>query len=331
VRAAVVADPGTLEITDLPDPTPLDHQVVVRVDTCGICGTDLHVLDGDYGVVRYPVIPGHEFAGTVVAAGRAVRDLAVGTAVAVDPMDHCDACDRCRAGWTNMCLRGGGLGTTAPGALAEYVAVTAARCEPLPAGVGFATASLVEPLSCVLHGVDRLGPVLGEQALVLGAGPIGLMMAGLLARSGAEVDVVDRNPDRLPAATAFGAGRTARTAEELDAGGWGVLVDATGNPRAVADAVRFARRTARIALLGVSGPGAAFPFEPFDVVARELTIVGVNSVRHSFGRAARLLADGRLPVHLLHGSAYGLDRTADALAAARRGAGLKTRVEVSPG
>jgi threonine dehydrogenase-like Zn-dependent dehydrogenase len=328
MKAAVVAGPGKLEITELPDPVPLDHQAVVRVHTCGICGTDLHVLDGDYGVVRYPMIPGHEFTGTVVAVGRAVRDLTVGTMVAVDPMDYCDACDRCRAGWTNMCLRGGGLGTTAPGALAEYVAVTGARCQPLLAGLTPEQGSLVEPLSCVLHGLDRLGPVLGEPALVLGAGPIGLLTAALLDRAGAEVDVVDRNPDRLPTAAEFGARRTGTAAAELDQGGWGVLVDATGSPQAIADAFRYARRTARIGLLGVSGPGASFDFEPFDIVARELTVVGVNSVRHSFGRAARLLAAGRLPVHLLHGRAYPLDRTADALAAARRGEGLKTRVEI---
>src|ERR1700729_3250896 len=174
MRAAVVQAPGDLAITELPDPAPRDHEVVVAVELCGICGTDVHVLDGDYGVVRYRVIPGHEFGGEVVAVGRAVRGLATGTRVAVDPMDYCDACAMCRAGWTNMCLDGGGLGTTAPGAPADYVAVNGARCEPLPEPLGLGEAGLVEPLACVLHAVDRLGPVLGQDVLVLGAGPIGL-------------------------------------------------------------------------------------------------------------------------------------------------------------
>lgn len=331
MKAAVVTEPGVLVITDVPSPVPRDHEVIVQVDTCGICGTDVHVLDGDYGVVRYPVIPGHEFAGTVTAVGAAVRGLEVGTLVAVDPMDYCDACEMCRSGWTNMCTNGGGLGTTAPGALAEYVAVNGARCEPLPPGLSLELASLVEPLSCVLHALDRLGPVLGADTLVLGSGPIGLLLTSLLSMAGATVDVVDRNPARLAFAPKFGATRIGATAAELAAPNWAVIVDATGNPAAVRDAFAFARRTARIALLGVSGPGNSFPFEPFDIVARELTVLGVNSVRHTFGRAARLLASGRIPAELLHEDALPLSETAEALRRAHEGEALKTRVRVSQG
>jgi threonine dehydrogenase-like Zn-dependent dehydrogenase len=331
MKAAIVHAPGHLSVDDVPDPAPLDHQAVVAVDLCGVCGTDLHVLDGDYGVVTYPVIPGHEFGGTVVAVGAAVRDLTVGQRVAVDPMDYCDACANCRAGWTNLCLRGGGLGTTAPGAFAEYVAVTAARCEPLPDGMSPDLASLVEPLSCVLHAVDRIGPVLGDDVLVVGAGPIGLMLSALLTSAGGRVDVVDRNADRLPTAVAFGASRTATTIAGLDRDGWSVAVDATGAPAAIAEALAHVRKTGRLALLGVGGSDATFPFAPFDVVARELTIVGVNSVRHSFGRAARIIADGRMPTDLLHGAPVPLADTAIGLEQARAAVGLKTRIAVGGG
>jgi threonine dehydrogenase-like Zn-dependent dehydrogenase len=289
------------------------------------------VLDGDYGVVRYPVIPGHEFGGTVIEIGKAVRGLEIGARVAVDPMDYCDACEMCRGGWTNMCLNGGGLGTTAPGALAEYVAVNGARCEALPPELDFDQASLVEPLSCVLHALDRIGPVLGADTLVLGAGPIGLLLTSLLAMAGANVDVVDPKAERLAVAPAFGAVRTAGSAQSLDTPNWAVLVDATGSPAAISDAFQFARRTARIGLMGVSGPGATFAFEPFDIVARELTVVGVNSVRHTFGRAVRLLAAGRIPTHLLHGEPLPLAATAEALRRSHHGAGLKTRVKVTKG
>ena len=330
MKAALVTKPGELSVEEVPDPAPRDHEVVVQVGTCGICGTDVHVFDGDYAAVKqYPVIPGHEFWGTVVAAGPAVRTVRVGQRVAVDPMDYCDACATCRAGWTNMCLNGGGLGTTAPGALAEYVAVNGARCEPLPDGLSEDLASLVEPLSCVLHGLDRIGPVLGEDLLVLGSGPIGLMLTALATAAGARVDVVDPRADRRAVAPEFGARRVAASAGDISDGGWAVVADCTGHPEAVATGLAHLRRTGRLALLGIGGTEATFPFAPFDVVARELTIVGVNSVRHTFGRAAALLAADTFPAARLHGPALPLAETAAAIEATRRGAGLKTRVQVS--
>jgi NADPH2:quinone reductase len=324
----VVAGPGRLSVERVPDPAPRDHEVIVQVGLCGICGTDIHVLDGDYAAARYPVIPGHEFGGTVVAAGAAVQRVRVGQRVAVDPMDYCDGCSACRAGWTNMCLNGGGLGTTAPGALAEYVAVNGARCEPLPDGLPADLASLVEPLSCVLHGLDRIGPVLGEDMLILGSGPIGLLLTALAAAAGARVDVVDPRAERLAVAAQFGARRTAASVAEIPGGGWSVVADATGSPQAVAGGLARLRRTGRLALLGIGGADATFPFAPFDVVARELTIVGANSVRHTFGRAAALLAAGTIPAASLHGPPVPLAGTAAAFEAARHGTGLKTRVQV---
>ncbi|HEY0719298.1 MAG TPA: alcohol dehydrogenase catalytic domain-containing protein, partial [Streptosporangiaceae bacterium] len=323
MKAALITRPGHLSVEEVPDPTPRDHEAVVQVGSCGICGTDVHVFDGDYAAVRdYPVIPGHEFWGTVVEAGPAVRGVRVGQRVAVDPMDYCDACATCRAGWTNMCLNGGGLGTTAPGALAEYVAVNGARCQPLPDGLPGDLASLVEPLACVLHALDRVGPVLGEDVLVLGSGPIGLMMAALAAAAGARVDVVDPRADRRAVAPDFGARRIAGSAGEIADGGWSVVADCTGHPEAVATGLAHLRRTGRLVLLGIGGASATFPFAPFDVVARELTIVGVNSVRHTFGRAAALLAAGTIPAARLHGPPLALPETAAALEATRRGAGL---------
>ena len=329
MMAAVVADPGQLSVEQVADPAPRDHEVVVQVGACGICGTDVHVLDGDYAAVRYPVIPGHEFWGTVVAAGPAVRRVRVGQRVAVDPMDYCDGCAPCRAGWTNMCLHGGGLGTTAPGALAEYVAVNGARCEPLPPGLPADLASLVEPLSCVLHALDRVGPVLGEDVLVLGSGPIGLLLIALAAAAGARVDAVDPRAERRAVAPEFGARRTAASAGEIAEDGWAVVADCTGHPEAAATGLSHLRRAGRLALLGIGGASATFPFAPFGVVARELTIVGVNSVRHTFGRAAALLAAGTIPAARLHGPPLPLSGTAAAIEAARQGTGPKTRVQVA--
>ena len=118
MKAVVVTGAGSWAVSDVADPTPGPGEVVVEMERCGICGTDLHVLDGEVPTVRYPVIPGHEFSARVVALGGGVNGPAVGAFVVVDPMIYCGHCWECRSGWTNLCANGGGLGTTADGAFA---------------------------------------------------------------------------------------------------------------------------------------------------------------------------------------------------------------------
>jgi 2-desacetyl-2-hydroxyethyl bacteriochlorophyllide A dehydrogenase len=327
MRAAVVTAPGRCQVEDWPDPIPGPGEVVVEVNYCGVCGTDIHVVDGEHAAVTYPVVPGHEFAGHIVAAGTGPTPRGPGEFVAVDPMVFCGHCPECRAGWTNLCRNGGGLGTTADGAFARYVKVQAAQCEPVPAAVPPRWAALAEPLACCLHALDRIGAVIGRQVLVLGAGTAGLMLVRLLSLGGAAVDVAEPRPERRAAAGAFGAQRVAVSAAALGAGeGWHVVVDATGNPAAIAEGLSLVRRAGTFAIFGVPPAAARVPLVPYDVFARELTIVGSNSVRHTFGRALALLATGAVPGDALLGPVVPLEDMADALASARSGDGMKTTV-----
>ncbi len=328
MKAAVVTAPGILEVTEVPDPSPAEDEVAVAVELCGICGTDLHVLDGDYPAVRYPVVPGHEFSGTVVGIGRRVRGLGVGDYVAVDPMVFCGGCVQCRRGATNLCLYGGGLGTTSDGALAELVAVKASQCERVPAAIPAAWAPLIEPLSCVVHAMDRIGPVLGERVLVVGAGAAGLLLIGTLAAAGAVVDVLERNSDRRALAPAFGAASSAGSVDELELAdtGWDLVVDASGSTEGVALGLSHLRRGGRLCIFGVASPKARVELSPFDVFSRELTIIGSTSVRNSFGRAAEFMATGALPIDRLLADPLALCDTRQAMELARQGAGLKSRV-----
>ncbi len=127
MRAIVLDHPGSFRVADVPDPTPRAREVVVRVDCCGICGTDLHIIDGEFPPTPYPITPGHEFAGQIVACGPDVEpDLAEGDRVAVDPSLYCGWCRRCRAGRDNLCENWAAIGDTKNGAFAEYVAVPGA-------------------------------------------------------------------------------------------------------------------------------------------------------------------------------------------------------------
>lgn len=330
MKAAVVTGPGRCEVLEIADPAPGPGQVVVGVDLCGVCGTDLHVVDGEHPSVRYPVVPGHEFSGRVVATGAGVDPSLTGATVVVDPMVYCGQCRECRAGWSNLCARGGGLGTTADGAFAEYVVVQAMQCQLVPAGVPSTWAPLTEPLSCCLHSLDRIGSVVGADVLIFGAGPAGLLLARLMTLGGARVDVLEQRPDRRQAAVAFGADRTAGEVGQLEqAGGWQVVVDATGSPSAIQQGLSLVRRAGTFAIFGVSSAEARVTLSPYEVFSRELTIIGSNSVRHTFGRAIALLAGGDFPIDKLITTPVPLDDIGTALGQARRGDGLK--VTVTPG
>jgi 2-desacetyl-2-hydroxyethyl bacteriochlorophyllide A dehydrogenase len=328
VRAAVVREPGIVVVEDVADPSPTGDEVVVAVSLCGICGTDLHVVDGDYPAVKYPVIPGHEFSGTVVAVGSNVVHLAPGAEVAVDPMIFCGCCVQCRRGATNLCLRGGGLGTTANGALAEFVAVKASQCEALPPELPPGWAPMIEPLSCVVHAMDRIGPVLGDRTLVIGSGAAGLLMVGTLALAGAAVTVLESIPERRSLAPAFGALETTGDLSDLGDGtnGWDLVVDASGSAGAISLGLANLNRGARLCIFGVASPQARVEISPFDVFSRELTIIGTTSVRNSFRRAADLMTTGTLPIDLLVGEPLPLERTLEALERTRHSQGIKTRV-----
>jgi len=206
MRAIVLDRPGRFRVAKVPDPTPGPGQIVVKVDCCGICGTDIHIMDGEFPPTPYPITPGHEFAGTVAAIGRDVRiDLPVGTKVAVDPSLYCGYCRRCRSGRDNLCENWAAIGDTVDGAFAEYVAVPAANAHLLPDGIDGQLGAMIEPLACAVHGLRRLGGVFGDTVVLTGAGTMGLLLLQLLVHAGAgPVTVVDRVPDRLEVARKLG-------------------------------------------------------------------------------------------------------------------------------
>jgi len=213
MRAAVITGIGQSEVTEVPDPTPGPRDAVVAVAACGICGTDLHILHGEFAP-SLPVIPGHEFAGEVVAVGRDVSEVRVGDRVGVDPSLYCNECYYCRLGRNNLCERWNAIGVSKPGAAAEYALAPVANCVLLPDHVRTEDAALIEPLSCAVRGYDVLRSQLAARVLIYGSGTMGLMMLELAKRVGAaSVDVVDINEDRLATARLLGVSAAAASAD----------------------------------------------------------------------------------------------------------------------
>jgi len=329
MRAAVITEPREIAVSETPDPRPAPHQVVVDVGACGVCGTDLHIADGEFPPTPYPIVPGHEFAGTVGEIGADVTTgIAVGDRVAVDPSLFCGHCVACRAGRGNLCANWGAIGDTVDGAFAERVAVPAVNAYRLPDHLSLEQGALVEPLSCAVHGVRRLGTETGESMLVVGAGTMGLLLIQLLVGAGVRVSAVDRVASKLDLATKFGAVHTATSISELD-GQYDAVVDVTGAPAAIEEGLDAVRRGGRFLVFGVANADARVAVSPFRIYNDEITIVGSMAVLHSFGAALDLVATGSISTDGLVSHRLPLDDYPDALDIVRQGQGVK--VHVRPG
>lgn len=327
MRAALITSPGQLEITTMADPAPKPREVVIEVAGCGICGTDLHILEGEFAPVL-PIVPGHEFAGEVVALGAEVTEIAVGDRVAADPSLYCQECYYCRRGRANLCERFAAIGVTSPGAAAEYTVAPVGNCVKLPDGVSAADAALIEPLSCAIRGFDVLRRPVADHYLVYGSGTMGLMILQLAKRAGAaSVDVVDINPDRLETARRLGCTNAVTSADELSAPrGWDVVIDCTGVVAAIEDGLRRVGKGGTFLQFGVSPEQAVASWSPYRVFNQEITITGSMAVLHSYERAAELFFAGVIDPAVFITDRYPLEDYAAALRQFSNGVGRKIQV-----
>ena len=262
MRALVVDRPGVSAVREVPDPVPGPGEVLVEVAAAGICGSDLEVLDGrrPAAYVRYPVVPGHEWAGRVLAAGPGVDGLAPGDAVVAEGLRACGVCDRCAEGRTNICTAAyAETGFTQPGALAERLVVPAGLLHRLPADRPLEPAALLEPAACVASGLLEMGlPRPGSRVAVVGDGPLGLLALLLLGTTApAELVLVGARPERSAFGPRCGATRVVAATDGATlaglAGQLDAVVEASNAPAGPATAVSLLRRGGSALLLGISG------------------------------------------------------------------------------
>ncbi|MER0242054.1 zinc-dependent alcohol dehydrogenase family protein [Streptomyces sp. HSW2009] len=324
MRTALIEAVGKVTVATVPDPTPGPREVVVDVAACGLCGTDLHILEGEFAPTL-PIVPGHEFAGEVVGLGSEVTELALGDRVAVDPSLHCHECRYCRIGRGNLCDNWNAIGVSVAGGAAEYALAPVGNCVKLPDHVGLQDAALIEPLSCAVRGYDVLKSNLGAEVLIYGSGTMGLMMLELAKRTGAvSVDVLDLNPDRLATARALGCSRSAAAADELEQPrGWDVVIDATGHAGAIQDGLQRVAKAGTFLQFGVADYATRATIEPYRIYNQELTITGSMAVLHSYERAAALFASGVLDPSVFISDRLPLEQYPQALEQFRAGIGRK--------
>lgn len=309
MKALVLTAYNRLELADLPKPEIGPDDVLVRVAACGICGSDVHGLDGKSGRRIPPIVMGHEACGTVAAVGRGVRDLREGARVTFESMIWCGRCGACTEGRRNQCetLEIVGVSTETfrrQGAYAEYVAVPRRVVFAIPDALPFEKAALVEPLSVAVHAVARTPVKAGDTAAVVGAGMIGLLVIQALRAAGAgRVIAIDVDEGKLALAKRLGAsdGIPARSGPAHEAvlaatGGRGadVVMEVVGTAKATETALLSARAGGTVTLVGNFEQRMELPIQK--AVVRELTLIGTLGENGEYPRCIELLASGAVEV-----------------------------------
>lgn len=303
MQAVVFPSPETIVVEQVPDPPPQSEEVVVQVATTGICGTDVHIYRNEY-MSDFPLIPGHEFVGTIVETGKAVTDFNVGDRVAVDPNLYCGRCYFCRTQQANHCLNWEGIGITRSGSFAQYVAAPARACYRVPDSLTDGQAAFIEPLSCVVHALSRFQVPTGGEVLIFGAGPMGLLLTQAMRHSGAsQVVIVDKQPDRLALAAQMGATTTVavgpdqeQTLRDLAPYGFAIVIDATGVPAVIERAFDFLKPRGQFLQFGVTPMDATVDLSPYKIFRYDWTIIGSFALCYTFEPTIAWLANGVIDV-----------------------------------
>jgi len=303
VRSVLVEGPNRLAVVERDDTAPArPGEVRLRVRYAGICGSDVHILHGRNPFVTYPRVIGHEFVGVIEAVGEGVPGARVGERVAVDPVIACGGCYPCSIGRRNVCARLSVVGVHQDGGFSDFLCVPAGNAHAIPSGVPEDAAATIEPFAVAANVTNRTGVLPGDEALVYGAGPMGLMVTQVLKGVyGARVVVTDRVPERLARATACGADAV------VDAGreplhealprlgmerGPSLIVDAACHPAILDEAVRLAAPAGRIGLLGFSAEPSSFAQQ--ETTRKELSLFASRLNAGTFPQVIAWMAAGKL-------------------------------------
>ena len=321
MKAAVYHGPGGLRVEEVPVRELKDNEVKIQVKYCGICGTDIHIFHGDGGCcdVTPPLVPGHEFSGVVAEVGSKVKTVKVGDRVTGDPNDMCGECYFCKNGMQHFCKNNIGIGTTVDGGFAEYVIMREKQVYKVSDDLSFIEAAMTEPISCCLHGIDLCNIKAGDTVLVIGGGPIGMIMMQLAKNAGAsKVIMSEPVEEKREQALKLGATKTidplhedvedvlAEYCENVN-----VVIECVGNVHTQADAVRFAGKGATIMYFGLAAPEESFPIRPDDIFKKELHITSSYINPYSFERAIQILESGTVELESLITNVVPLDDIAD--------------------
>lgn len=300
MQAARIVEPFKTEVVELSQPAIGPDDVLIQVKAAGICGTDIHILKGEYALARFPMVPGHEFSGEVAAVGDNVTRFKPGDRVTADPNIPCNRCENCQRNEPNQCENLAAIGVTRDGAFAEYVSAPEAVTFPI-GDMSFSDAAFIEPLACVAWGLQRVQIQAGDRVLIFGAGPMGALLAQAVSAAGAsQVDITDVVPWRVSVMEELGVTHAlspddlSQNAKAFAPQGYDVVVDATGVPAVIQQAIAYARPRGKMWIFGVAPDKATVPFSPYEIFRKDLSIIGSFAVNRTFYESIMMIRSGKI-------------------------------------
>lgn len=301
MEAAVFAAPRDIHLDERPRPEPGPGEALVEMRAAGVCAGDLYIYLGSNPYVTYPRIGGHEIAGVVAKLGPGTAGPAIGSDVVVEPFIGCGQCYPCRAGKSNCCVKLQIIGVTRDGAFADYVVAPVDRLHPVPKGLSPFAASFAEPVAIGVQATRRGMVTADDAVLILGAGPIGLALVEVARARGAKVLITDIAPERLETAADLGGTPVAAGDGLLDevmrltnGEGVPVVIEATGNAKAMESTADLVAAGGRIVIVGLVKRGAMIAFPGLDFTRKEMTIVGSRASVDCFPESLALIAAGKI-------------------------------------
>ncbi len=320
MKQAVMTEPGKIKIHEVEEPKPGKGEVLLRIQRIGVCGSDVHVYHGKHPYTGYPVVQGHEFSATVVDFGDGVTGLHPGLKVTSMPQIVCGECAPCLRGDYHICDKLKVEGFQAPGCAQDLWVTSADRIIPLPDSFSFEQGALVEPVSVAVHSTSKAGDLNGRRVAVLGAGPIGNLIAQVARASGAKVLVTDISDYRLRIAAQCGLENTSNAAEEslqaaaervFGADGFDIVLECVGIEDTMTAAVENIAKGGTIVVVGVFGEKPRIDMGL--VQDRELNLHGTLMYkREDYEKAVDLIASGQVITEPLMSKHFSIDKYLDA-------------------